>query len=340
MQKVHCPSCGREIRPDSDLCDYCKNPVTGQKQTPVVEPISPYDDLFSDDVIPEKPKKVKPPIKGPELPSDLDFSEPAYKKGGSVPVLANREILFVAGIVSIVVILLIALFFLPTTPPSDVQSNMTSVEIAPENTTTTTEPITPVPTQKSTSEDGFSVFDNFSDKESGWGSYESDSFLRYYSSGEYHMIQKGEDLSDRVLFGKDVENFVTNVDARLDSGPLTGQYGIIFRFDNGNYYSFVINGRGWYSVRKHIDGKIYELIPLTETYILNKGYETNKLGVKAEGNTLSMYINGKMVRAIGDTSISHGDVGFYVSRLAEQGFVKEQPVHVAFDNFKYGELSS
>jgi hypothetical protein len=103
----------------------------------------------------------------------LDFSEPAYKKGGSVPVLANREILFVAGIVSIVVILLIALFFLPTTPPSDVQSNMTPVEIAPENTTTTTEPITPVPTQKSTSEDGFSVFDNFSDKESGWGSYES-----------------------------------------------------------------------------------------------------------------------------------------------------------------------
>ncbi|OQB35685.1 MAG: hypothetical protein BWY05_01285 [Euryarchaeota archaeon ADurb.Bin165] len=45
-----------------------------------------------------------------------------------------------------------------------------------------------------------------------------------------------------------------------------------------------------------------------------------------------------MVRAIGDTSLTHGDIGFFVSRLGEQGFVKEQPVHVAFDNFKFGKL--
>ena len=113
---------------------------------------------------------------------------------------------------------------------------------------------------------------------------------------------------------------------------------MIFRFDNGNYYSFGINGRGWFTVRKHMDGKVYEMIPLTETYILNKGYETNRLGIKAEGNTLSLYINGKMVRAISDTSFTHGDIGFFVSRLAEQGFIKEQPVHVAFDNFKFGEI--
>ncbi len=72
----------------------------------------------------------------------------------------------------------------------------------------------------------------------------------------------------------------------------------------------------------HMDGKVYEMIPLTETDILNKGYEANQFGIEAEGNTLSLYINGKMVRAIGDTSFTHGDIGFFVPRLSEQGFVK------------------
>jgi len=121
---------------------------------------------------------------------------------------------------------------------------------------------------------------------------------------------------------------------------MTGQYGIIFRFSDDDHYLFGINGRGWFTVTKHVDGKVYELIPLTETYILNKGYVTNKLGVKTEGNTMSLYINGKMVRAISDTSITHGDVGFFVARLSEKGYVKEQGVKVSFDDFSYKELTS
>jgi hypothetical protein len=333
MKKVSCPSCGKENRPDARTCAYCAMPID-DKSAPHVEPISPYDDLFSDDIIPEKPQPKAKPLKGPVLEPDADFEEPAGRKRMQIPLLANRDMAFLAGIIGVGIILILAVFFLPSTPPD--QTSVQVPEITPEVTREIIE--TPKPTPDVQSGTGYTQFDNFSDKESGWGSYESDTFLKYYSGGEYHMIQKGEDLSDRALLGKDVTDFVAEVETRLDSGPLTGQYGMIFRFDNGNYYSFGINGRGWFTVRKHMDGKVYEMIPLTETYILNKGYETNRLGIKAEGNTLSLYINGKMVRAISDTSLTHGDIGFFVSRLAEQGFIKEQPVHVAFDNFKFGEI--
>ena len=302
--------------------------------TPQVEPISPYDDLFSDDVIPEESKSKEKSLKGPVLEPDngSDESDKENQREFSPP--TNRNLAFIAGIIGIGIIFIFALFFLsPSFGPDLKTEPMTNITPVVTKEETVTPEKTPEKAEK-----GYTQFDNFSDKESGWGSYEGETFLRYYSQGEYHMIQKGENLSDRALLGKNVTDFILEVDTRFDSGPLTGQYGIIFRFDNGKYYSFGINGRGWFTIRKHIEGKVYELIPLTETYILNKGYTSNRLGIKAEGNTLSLYINGKMVRAIGDTSLTQGDIGFFVSRLEEQGFVKEQPVHVAFDNFKYREL--
>jgi hypothetical protein len=309
---------------------------TDEDTTPQVEPISPYDDLFSDDVIPESSKPVKP-ARGPVLEPDYFTPEPAKDEQKKFTLPAIREIAFLAGVIGVGLILILVLFFLPSAPAPGLET-----ESLPYVTPAVTreEPATPEQTSGSGSQPvkGYTLFDNFSDKESGWGTYEGKTFLRYYSQGEYHMIQKGNDLSDRALLGKDTADFILEADARLDSGPLTGQYGIIFRFDDGKYYSFGINGRGWFTIRKHMGGKVYELIPLTETYILNKGYTSNRLGVKAEGNTISLFINGKMVRAIGDTSLTHGDIGFFVSRLGEQGFVKEQPVHVAFDNFKFGEL--
>jgi len=338
MNKVRCPSCGKEVKPGTSTCEYCKKPIPTDEQVPRVEPISPYDDLFSDDIIPEKPKGTSH-LKGPVLPPDFDFTEPQEQKGWKIPVPASRDMLFLVGIIGIGIIFVLALFFMPPAPVPDA-GNDSAVVIAPNASNESTQESTPVQTQESTMATGYTLFDNFSDKESGWGTYDRDTFLKYYSDGEYHMIQKGEDLSDRALLGKDAENFIAEVETRLDSGPLTGQYGLIFRFSDGNYYSFGINGRGWFTVRKHIDGKVYELIPLTETYILNKGYEKNRLGVRAEGNTLSLYINGKMVRAIGDTSLTGGDIGFFVSRLSEEGYIKEQAVHAAFDNFKYGELIS
>jgi len=333
-----CPSCGKEQKTHSNTCEYCGAVIPVGKQDPLVEPISPYDDLFSDDIIPDKPLN-RPEIKGPVLPPDDEFFEPEPESKPNFSFPGHRELMFIGGIALAGIIIIMLLVFMPSPPPDSLtvgdEFNQTSVI---ENTSEVTEETTSVPTMESSS--GYSFSDGFSNKESGWGEYTSDTFMRYYSQGEYHMIQKGEDMLDKVLLGEDAKNFEVEVKTRLDSGPMTGQYGIIFRFSDDDHYLFGINGRGWFTVTKHVDGKVYELIPLTETYILNKGYVTNKLGVKTEGNTMSLYINGKMVRAISDTSITHGDVGFFVARLSEKGYVKEQGVKVSFDDFSYKELTS
>ena len=344
MHKRRCPSCGKELAPHVQTCELCGMTIPGSGQEPLVEPISPYDDLFSDDIVPPKPGPGMTDRSKPVLIPEGDFKEqsrdPSQKPVWTIPLPARRDVLFLVGIGVIGIILLSVLFFIPHPPADSGISNTTSIETPVSPVPTTSSPKTTLKPEDTESSHGYTRTDYFTDKTSGWGTSDNDVAMRYYSQGEYHIIQKGEDSKELALYGNDAKNFVAEVKTRLDSGPLTGQYGLIFRFSDDDYYSFGINGRGWFTVQKQIDGKVYDLIPLTETYILNKGYVTNTLGIKADGNTLTMYINGKMVRAISDTSLTHGDVGLFVSRLSEKGYVKEQAVHVSFDNFKYGELSS
>jgi len=325
MSTTSCPSCGAERNGDLPRCSACGDEFSEGIAAWVIDEIDPFYpetipgeyDIFDDIPPPEKPpekRPVEPVVTTPER------SLPA-----GIPPLA-----FVGVIVLIALLALSAIFILPGL--SGPQS-----PVVPDTSAPYTEPVLEEEPDKASEEERepeFMIYDDFSDPASGFGTYESDTFMRYYSRGEYHVIQKGENMSGSALLGGDYANFFMEVDTRLQAGSLTGRYGLVFRTSDEGRYTFEINGRGWYTVKKRVDGKVYDLIPLTETYILKKGYTVNKLGVLAEGDQISLFINDSLVRVITDASLTHGDAGFTVSRLAEQGYIGEQGVHVAFDNFR------
>lgn len=95
-------------------------------------------------------------------------------------------------------------------------------------------------------------------------------------------------------------------------------YGIYFREQrkNGrrNCYSFGVTPSGRYYLNKMIDGQVVHpyLIDIALTPYLNKGAAKNRLGVLAEGNRISLYINGNLVRTVVDDSLQYGYAGLMV----------------------------
>lgn len=330
MSTTSCPSCGAKRDEDLPRCSACGHEFSEGKADGVIDEIDPFYPETAPgeyDIFDDIPPPQKPPEKTPEKQPDTQVvPTPSGSLPAGIPPLA-----FIGGIILIAILALSVIFILPGLSAPDTPSlpDREALHIEPPGEEEP-EPVL----EEAKKEPSFMIYDDFSDPASGFGTYESDNFMRYYSRGEYHIIQKGENMSGSALLGGDYTNFFMEVDTRLQGGPLTGRYGLVFRTSDEGRYSFEINGRGWYTVKKRVDGKVYDLIPLTETYILKKGYTVNKLGVMAEGDQLSFFINDSLMRVITDASLTHGDAGFTVSKLAEQGYIGEQGVHVAFDNFR------
>ncbi len=104
----------------------------------------------------------------------------------------------------------------------------------------------------------------------------------------------------------------------------TDNYGIDFRVPkNVNYeqgYFFAVTCDGRYSLRlydglKGENGKSIMLKNLTASSLINKGKDqTNRLGVSAVGNTLTLFINGEKVEEIQDATYPSGFFGVFINR--------------------------
>lgn len=101
--------------------------------------------------------------------------------------------------------------------------------------------------------------------------------------------------------------------------------------DKGNFTSFMINGKGIYSVYQYIDSKWYEMLDdcrVPKSVQIQKG-TTSKMKVVVEGDYLTFYLNDVMAVKLADSFTEHkGKVGLYV-----QGG-KAGNTTVSFDQFE------
>lgn len=180
------------------------------------------------------------------------------------------------------------------------------------------------------------INDGFDDPNSGWNTLSTDQFRIAYESSALHIIIDSLDSTAWTVTGKNLDNFVLDVDATQLEGPDDNHYGVIVRFaDERNFYRLDISGDGYYSIQRFREGEWETVVnwPQSPTDVIHQGNNTNHLRVIANGPRLTWVVNDTVVAEIDNADILSGDVG-----LTAGSFFGEAGVHIAFDNFQVNAL--
>lgn len=100
------------------------------------------------------------------------------------------------------------------------------------------------------------------------------------------------------------------------------RYGLIVRApDNNQGYLYNVSCDGNYQLRIWDGQQFTDLITWTPTTYLFTGPEqTHRLGLKAEGSKLSLYINGFQITEIEDSTFAQGTFGVNIAATETAGF--------------------
>jgi hypothetical protein len=112
------------------------------------------------------------------------------------------------------------------------------------------------------------------------------------------------------------------------NGPDENRTGLMCRYQNGDYYFFIISNDGYYGVGKYIGGQILLLgqTSMQPSEFIEKD-AVNHLRADCIGDTLTFYVNFNQVASVKDTDFANGDVGMLAGAFTEPG------VDVLFDHF-------
>lgn len=170
--------------------------------------------------------------------------------------------------------------------------------------------------------------EEFEDNTTGWDRVSNEAGIMDYDGGGYRMLVQKPDFS---LWSTPEKNFG---DVRIEadvfrlSGPDENRTGLVCRYQNGDYYFFLIGNDGYYALGKFIGGQTLLLgqTAMQPSEFIKKE-AVNHLRADCIGNTLTFYINFNQVASVQDTDFANGDVGLLAGAFTQPG------VDVLFDHF-------
>lgn len=176
--------------------------------------------------------------------------------------------------------------------------------------------------------------DGFDNPGSGWKTTETAQLRIAYQDGGLHFVINALDSIAWAVAGKQVDDFILDVDATQLEGPDDNHYGVIVRYrDEKNFYRLDISGDGYYSIQRYTNGAWAILVDWKESNAIQQGATANHLRVIAEGPRLTWVVNGATLAQIDDADILSGDIG-----LTAGTFFEQAGVHIAFDNLEVNPL--
>ena len=170
--------------------------------------------------------------------------------------------------------------------------------------------------------------EQFEDNTTGWARIANDHGIMDYDGGGYRILVREPKLNVWSTSEKNFSDVRVEADVIKLNGPDENRMGLVCRYQNGNYYFFVISNDGYYVIGKFIGG-LTLLLGQSEMQV-SEAIQTgtmNHLRADCIGDQLTFYINFTEVASASDTDFPTGDVGVVAGAFAEPG------VDVLFDNF-------
>jgi len=185
-----------------------------------------------------------------------------------------------------------------------------------------------IPTAPPASSGDIIYQEEFEDNTTGWDRISNINGIMDYDSGGYRILIQQPGFNLWSTPEKNFNDVRVEVDVTKLNGPDENRTGLMCRYQNGDYYFFIISSDGFYAVGKFIGGNTL-LLGQTEMqpseFIQVNGI--NHLRADCIGNTLSFYVNFNEVAVVQDTDFPSGDVGLLAGAFSQPG------VDVLFDHF-------
>lgn len=170
--------------------------------------------------------------------------------------------------------------------------------------------------------------DDFSDNTSGWDRVLNDGGIMDYDSGGYRILVRGATMNFWSTPPGNFGDVRLEADVTRLNGPLENRAGLICRYQNGNYYFFILSSDGYYAIGKFTNGQavlIGQEMMVASDAIHSEG--SNHLRADCVGETLTFYVNETQIASTQDPDFLNGGVGVLAGAFEEPG------VDVLFQNF-------
>ncbi|MGB3061134.1 MAG: hypothetical protein WBE17_15480, partial [Anaerolineae bacterium] len=145
-----------------------------------------------------------------------------------------------------------------------------------------------------------------------------------YADGQYIVTVALQDQSVSPGWAQFYTDMAFEVEATWLAVGSQSHVGLRFRVRDDHAYLFLIEADGWFTLRRQLE---------TETILaegispfINQGVASNRLGVVADGNRISVYANGHLLSAVTDDALTAGQI------VLEVRSGDPDPVRLAFDN--------
>jgi len=119
-----------------------------------------------------------------------------------------------------------------------------------------------------------------------------------------------------------IQNFYLEGKINLPNCSAADRYGLVFRSpDYIQGYFFGVTCNGQYNLSIYNGNKFVTIIPWTPAGNINTGSNAqNTLGVKAQGNQITLSINGTELQTITNTDYQKGTYGAFIAAVNTPGF--------------------
>ncbi|RIK43370.1 MAG: hypothetical protein DCC55_05795, partial [Chloroflexi bacterium] len=180
------------------------------------------------------------------------------------------------------------------------------------------------------------VTDHFRQDEGRWNLESDADMARFYQASTLHVNIFAPQTVGWSVAEITAGDFYLEVDAFHVGGPLDNEYGVLFRYvDAENFYRFGASHDGYYSLQMMADGEWVDLVEWTESEPLNTGEGAgNTLGVWAEGDQITILLNGEALATVTDSTFSTGRIALMAGTFDDGG------VEIAFDDLFLWALSA